>query len=72
MLCVANKNLELKGVAALKRLRTTDLEASSRGPVVKIEDSSPRGPGFNPPLWRPFFRHHSIGSKLETLIVEKL
>jgi hypothetical protein len=24
------------------------------------------------PLWRPFFRHHSFGSKLETKIVEKL
>ncbi len=27
---------------------------SSRGLVVKTEDSWPRGPGFKPPLWRPF------------------
>ncbi len=47
-------------------------KASSRGLVVKAEDSRPRGPGFNPPLWRPFFRHHSFGSKLGTKIVEKL
>ena len=45
-------------------------KASSRGLVVKAEDSRPRGPGFNPPLWRPFFRHHSFGSKLGTKIVE--
>jgi hypothetical protein len=30
--------------------------------VVKAEDSWPRGPGFKPPLWRPFFRHHSFWS----------
>jgi hypothetical protein len=47
-------------------------EASSRGLVVKAEDSRPRGPGFIPPLRRPFFRHHSFGSKLGTKIVEKL
>jgi len=47
-------------------------QASSRGLVVKAEDSRPRGPGFNPPLWRPFFRHHSFGSKLGTKNVEKL
>ena len=28
--------------------------------------------GSNPPLWRPFFRHHSFRSKLGTKIVEKL
>jgi hypothetical protein len=39
-------------------------EASSRGLVVKAEDSRPKGPGFKPPLWRPFFMHHSFGSKL--------
>ena len=22
------------------------------------------GPGLKPPIWRPFFRHHSFGSKL--------
>ncbi len=38
--------------------------------MVKAEDSWPRGPGFKPPLWRPFFRHHSLGSKLGTKIVE--
>jgi hypothetical protein len=27
---------------------------------------------FKPPLWRPFFRHYTFGSKLETKIVEKL
>ncbi len=44
--------------------------ASSCGLVVKAEDSWPRGLGFKPPLWRPFFRHHSFGSKLGTKIVE--
>jgi hypothetical protein len=38
-------------------------QASSRGLVVKTGDSWQRGPGFKPPLWRPFFRHHSFGSK---------
>ena len=47
-------------------------KASSRGLVVKVEDSRPRDPGFNPPLWRPFFRHHSFGSKLGTKICGKL
>jgi hypothetical protein len=47
-------------------------KASSHGLVVKAEDSRPKGPGFKPPLWRPFFRHHSCGSKLGTKIVEKL
>jgi hypothetical protein len=28
------------------------------------------GPGFKPPIWRPFFKHHSFGSKLGTKIVE--
>jgi hypothetical protein len=28
--------------------------------------------GSNPHYWRPFFRHHSFGSKLGTKIVEKL
>jgi len=36
--------------------------------VVKAEDSRPRGPGFKPPLWRPFLRHHSFGSMLGTKI----
>jgi hypothetical protein len=36
---------------------------SSHGLVVKAEDSWLRGCGFNPPLWRPFFMHHSFGSK---------
>jgi hypothetical protein len=27
-------------------------------------------PGFKPPLWRPFFRYHSYGSKLGTKCVE--
>jgi len=44
--------------------------ASSCGLVVKAEDSLPKSPGFKPPLWRPFFRHHSFGSKLGTKIVE--
>jgi hypothetical protein len=42
----------------------------SRGLVVRAEDLWPRGPGFKPPLWRPFFRHHSFGSKLGTKFVE--
>ncbi len=45
-------------------------KASSCGLMVKAEDSEPRGPGFKPPLWRPFLRHHSFGSKLRTKIVE--
>ncbi len=45
-------------------------KASSRGLVVKVEDSWPRGPRFKPSLWWPFFKHHSIGSKLGTKIVE--
>jgi hypothetical protein len=44
--------------------------ASSHGLVVKEDNSWPRGPGFKPPLWRPFFRHHSFGSKLGTKVVE--
>ena len=44
-------------------------KASTRGLEVKAEDSLPRGPGFKPPLWRPFFRHHSFRSKLGTKIV---
>jgi hypothetical protein len=44
----------------------------SAGLVVKAEDSWPRGPGFKPPLWRPFFRHHSFGSKLGTKFVKTL
>ncbi len=50
-----------------KSLHTT----SRRGLVVNAEDPWPRGPGFKSPLWRPFFRHHSFGSKLGTIIVEK-
>jgi len=38
--------------------------------VVKAEVSRPRGPRFKSPLWRPFFRHHSFGSKLRTNIEE--
>ena len=37
---------------------------SSRGLVVKAEDSWLRGRGFKPPLRRPFFRHHSFGAKI--------
>jgi hypothetical protein len=59
---------------ALKKLVNTKIPttrvASSRGLVVKAEDSWPRGPVFKPPLWRPFFRHHSFGSKLGKKIVE--
>ncbi len=40
--------------------------ASSHGLVVKAEDLWPRGTGLKSPLWRPFFRHHSFGSKLGT------
>ncbi len=46
------------------------LLARSRGLAVKAEDSWLRGPGYKPPLWIPFFRHHSFGSKLVTKIVE--
>jgi hypothetical protein len=42
--------------------------ASSRGLVVEAENSRRRGLGLKPPLWRPFFKHHSFG----TQIVEKL
>jgi hypothetical protein len=59
-------------IAALQYKINGNSKASSRGLVVKAEDSRPRGPGFKPPLWRPFFRHHSFGSKLGTKIVEKL
>ncbi len=38
-------------------------KASSRGLVVKAEDPWLRSRGFEPPLRRPFFRHHSFGSK---------
>ena len=31
-------------------------KVSSRDLVVKAEDSWPRGLGFKPPLWRPFFQ----------------
>jgi hypothetical protein len=46
-LCVANKNCQLKGVAAKKRLRTTDLGAKtdcsqSRGCSLKLEQYSGR------------------------------
>ena len=44
----------------------------SGGLVVKEEDSWLRGPGFKPSLCRPFFRHHSFGSKLGSKIVGKL
>ncbi len=46
------------------------IQASSRGLEVKEEESRPKGPGFKPPLWRPFFGHHSFGSKLGIKIVE--
>ncbi len=52
--------------------QTLSIKASSRGLVVKAEDSWPRGPGFKPPLWRPFFRHHSFGSKLGTKLWKTL
>ncbi len=45
---------------------------SSCGLVVKAENSWSRGPGFKPPEWRPFFRHHLIGLKLGTKFVETL
>ena len=50
--------------------QTKPVMASSRGLVVKAEDSWLRDPRFKPPLWRPFYRHHSFGSKLGTKIVE--
>jgi len=37
--------------------------ACSRGLVVKAEDSWLRSRGFKPPLWRPFYMHHSFGLK---------
>jgi hypothetical protein len=37
VLCVANKNSELKGVSALKRLRTTALDSSRPNIDIKIE-----------------------------------
>jgi hypothetical protein len=33
--------------------------------VVKAEDSRPRGPGFNPPLWRPFSGTIHLDQSLE-------
>ena len=33
-------------------------QSRSRGLVDKAEDSWLRGPGFKPPLWRPFFTDH--------------
>ncbi len=45
--------------------------ASSRGLVVKAEDFWPRGPGFKPPLWRPFFSGTiHLDQSLEQKIVE--
>jgi len=49
-----------------QQVNITNSKVSSCGLVVKAEDSRPRGPGFKTPLWRPFFRHHSFGSKLGT------
>jgi hypothetical protein len=40
--------------------------------VVKAEDSWLRGHGLKPPLRRPFFRHHSFGSKPGAKIKWKL
>jgi hypothetical protein len=41
---------------------------NSRGLVVKAEDLCPRGPGFKPPLWRPFsgtiYLYQSLEQKL--------
>ena len=64
--------LNVKGLMNNKYRQTHTYMATRHGLVVKAEDSRPRGPGFKPPLWRPFFRHHSFGSKLGTKIVEKL
>jgi hypothetical protein len=47
-------------------------QASSRGLVVKAEDSWPRGPEFKPPLWRPFFQAPFIWMEAWNKIVEKL
>ncbi len=64
LLATHPRTLATHKCVATPGLRTTGL-------VVKAEDSWPRGPGFKPPLWRPFFRHHSFGSKLGPKIVEK-
>jgi hypothetical protein len=63
------KNLQI-GDATLVTTMVGLGKESSRVRVVKAEDSLPRGPGFKPPLWRPFLRHHSFGSNLVTKIVE--
>ncbi len=39
--------------------------ASSRGLVVKAEDSWPKGPEFKPPLWRPFSGTIHLDQSLE-------
>ena len=39
--------------------------------VVMAEDSWPRGRGFESPLRRPFFMHHSLGSKHGNLLLDK-
>ena len=64
-----NKNSLLNNLFYLSSLfdnwiwNTLFSRASSHGLVVKAEDSWLRGRGFKPPLRRPFFRHHSFGSK---------
>jgi hypothetical protein len=50
--------------ALKKRLGTPDL-------VVKIEDSKPKGCGFEIPLERPLYTYHSFKSNLGKKIVEK-
>ncbi len=47
----------------LFQIKLLPLLTSSHGLVVKAEDLWPRSPGFKPPLWRPFFRHHSFGDQ---------
>jgi hypothetical protein len=60
-------NIWCNSLAHLKWTKLTKfIKARSRGLVFKAEDSWLRGPGINPPLWRPFFKHHSFGSKLGT------
>jgi hypothetical protein len=54
----------------LSTFNMSTLEVRGHGLEVNAEDLLPRGPGLKPPLWRPFFRHHSFRSKLETKLVE--
>ncbi len=79
LICLDCRDLHTYYWALYCQIQTVELNSifkykkgSSRGVVVKAEDSWPTGPGFKPPLWRPFFRHHSFGSKLGTKFVENL